>query len=170
MGWTLKIAIVQGKQENCTTIYIAHRILSHSPRKNLCGEETLAKARAYMYSRLYIVGDKYDIPQLRELTARKFLATIEKNWDKTTFIPLIRSVFEGTASENNNLREGIIKATLRHIHILEERQDFNQSIRRSSSFSYQLLQCMISNAARQKRYHYHRHTTSIQRIDMLSMI
>lgn len=148
----MKNAIIQGKQKNCAAVYLAHQILSHSASKKLLEERTLAKARACIYGQLYIVGDKYDIPQMRELATREFITAVENNWDEATFIPLIKSIFEGTASEGNSLREGIIKATLRHIDILEERQDFKHLLKDHSSFSHQLLQCIIRNAAKQKRY------------------
>ena len=151
----MKSAIIQGKQKTYRTVHLAHRILSHSISKGLPGEETSAKARANMYSQLYIAGDKYDVPRMRELATGEFMATVENDWDEATFIPLIRSVFEGTASESNGLREGIIKATLRHIDVLEERQDFNHLLEDLPSFSHQLLQCVIMNAAKQKRYHCH---------------
>ena len=117
--------------------------------------ETLAEAPAYMHCRLYIVGDKYDIPQLREVATKKFLATIEEKWDKVTFIPLITVVFEGTtASKDNGLQRSVLNSTLRHADVLEEWPDFTRLLEDLPSFSHQLLRQMLSRTAKQMRYRY----------------
>ena len=102
---------------------------------------------ALMHVKMYILGDKYDIPLLRNAAKERFINTIECN-HKTMNISLIESVYEGTSEGDTGLREPVIKFALSHIRRLKESFLFDEMMQKLPDFTYDLCQALIHMVSR----------------------
>jgi hypothetical protein len=66
-------------------------------------------------TKLYIAGEVYDIPTLKDLAAKKYENMASKDWDLTTFLSSLDYIYQHTREEDRLLKKAAINATAGHI-------------------------------------------------------
>ena len=69
-------------------------------------------------TRVYQIGDKYDVPKLKEQARVKFSNAIETCWEMDDFPVAIASAYSTTTSADRGLRDLLISTSLKHINVL----------------------------------------------------
>jgi hypothetical protein len=79
--------------------------------------------------KVYQIGDKYDIPKLKEQSREKFSIAIETCWEMDDFPIAIASAYSTTTSADRGLRDPLVSTSLKHIDVLLKKKDFKQVLR-----------------------------------------
>jgi hypothetical protein len=92
--------------------------------------------------KVYQIGDKYDIPKLKEQSREKFSIAMEACWEDD-FPIAIASAYSTTTSADRGLRDLLVSTSLKHIDILLKNEDFKQVLRDTLGFGADLVQHQV---------------------------
>ncbi len=100
-----------------------------------------------LHVRMYILGDTFDIPNLRQQTALWPPILLDRPWGKpcihTNFIIIMRFVFDSTPENDKELLPLIISETKQYLSELMRKQNcsgrFRELLRDEPALSWQLL-------------------------------
>jgi hypothetical protein len=90
--------------------------------------------------KVYQIGDKYDIPNLKEQAKEKFAVAIKTCWEMDDFPVAIASAYSTTISADRGLRDLLVSTCLEHINELLRNDDFKQVLRKTLGFAADLVQ------------------------------
>ena len=93
--------------------------------------------------KMYIIGDKYDIPTLRSAAKQRFKKLVDSHAQELAIIPLIKAIYEGTSAGDDGLRGTIIKVTIRQLSLLRENPEFDNVLQNQSDFTYDMSRAMM---------------------------
>ena len=105
---------------------------------------------ASLHVTMYIMGDKYDIPTLRDTAKQHFKKFVDVHAHELAFVPLIKSIYEGTSAGDSGLRTEIINVTLkfRNLDHLRENPDFDRILQGKPDFTYDMLRAVMQKVTR----------------------
>lgn len=108
-------------------------------------EELEPDAIATLHAKMYIMGDKYDIPTLRVTAKQNFEELSDRHAHQLALIPLIQLVYEGTSAGDSGLRTTIINLILRFRRLddLKEIPLFDNIMQNQPEFTYDLSRAMM---------------------------
>ncbi|KAL7943700.1 hypothetical protein V8C42DRAFT_328213 [Trichoderma barbatum] len=116
----------------------------HTPRKNIESCEDYSDV-FLSHARLYVLADKYDIPELRQLSVHKLYATLkefvlypERMGD---IIGLVKYAFRNTVG-SDKLRTLMVEYCACIVEVLCESEDFEDLINDAPDFAYELIKQM----------------------------
>ena len=89
---------------------------------------------------IHTIADKYDIPELLKLAAKKFSARAEVEWDTKALADAIRGVYTEAADPNRELRNTVLEVSSKHAYALfrNEFEAFNEVAASVPSFAGEL--------------------------------
>ncbi|KAL4973725.1 BTB/POZ domain protein [Aspergillus desertorum] len=102
--------------------------------------------------KVYQIGDKYGIPNLKEQAKEKFAASIKTCWVMDDFPVAIASAYSTTPSSDRGLRDLLVSTCLEHILELLENEDFRQVLRETLGFAADLVENRNHFTATSTRY------------------
>jgi hypothetical protein len=73
-----------------------------------------------LHSKMYEIGDKYDVTGLKELARDKFCRACTMYWHSKHFAPAAHHAFSTTMDEDTGLREVVIQVISDHINLLNQ--------------------------------------------------
>lgn len=97
------------------------------------------------HAKIYIIGEKYDIQDLKTLARERYASNLFLCWNSSGFVQSIELVFDGTPdiAAGDNLRLTIVDAaSIRAVELLQ-REDFSQLLQDRGDISTAILQARI---------------------------
>jgi hypothetical protein len=96
------------------------------------------------YAKMYSMGDKYLLPDLKEAVKRRLKIDLPFCWDTDDFTQAIVETFESTPYNDGGLRKIFVKATRRHIDELLEKEHFRRVLENATGFAADVIREMKS--------------------------
>ncbi|EAW06333.1 BTB/POZ domain protein [Aspergillus clavatus NRRL 1] len=118
---------------------------------NSIGRDRERVSPMLFHAKVYQVGDKYDVPKLKEQARTEFAAAIQTDWDMDDFPLAIAGAYSTTPSGDRGLRDPLVDTSLGNISALLEKEGFIQVLRETVGFAADLVQKQ-NNPSRMKRY------------------
>lgn len=88
---------------------------------------------------MYIIGDRFDLGQLKDLAKEKFSAALIERWDKENLSDLIRTIYENTLPNDRGLRDCLVPTLLQHKKALREDETFMEVVQSHGDFAVDLV-------------------------------
>jgi len=85
------------------------------------------------------LGNKYDIPALKDLAARKYQEMVKDKWNNPTFAESARLVYDNIVSDKDNLRDIIVDAARENLADLIDRGEFVGLLRENGEMETDIL-------------------------------
>ncbi|KFH47036.1 hypothetical protein ACRE_021350 [Hapsidospora chrysogenum ATCC 11550] len=99
--------------------------------------ETLERSKLIIYARIYSLGEKYGIRELKNLSLSEFQKEVEYRWDEEDFIDAVKEVFTSTVDGDRGLRDVIVQAIVDHPDLLDK--DQLQDVVKSCGLCFELM-------------------------------
>lgn len=96
-------------------------------------------------AKMYILGDKYDIPSLRNVAAQKYKEMVEDRWYHDTFAKSAELVYNSIITESDILKDVIVEAACSKMSRLLIRGEFVSLLRVNGNIATDIL---LSNRSR----------------------
>lgn len=91
---------------------------------------------------MYIIGDRFDLSQLKDLAKAKFSAALIERWDKESLPKVIRTIYENTSTSDRGLRDCLVPTLLQHTKALREDEDFMEIVKTHGDFAVDLVDAL----------------------------
>ncbi|KAL8870252.1 MAG: hypothetical protein Q9174_003662 [Haloplaca sp. 1 TL-2023] len=88
---------------------------------------------------MYIVGDRYNLRELKDLARQKFQTALSKSWDKENLPDVIRTIYDNTLSSDRGLRDCLIPILQSQKTVLRAREAFMQLVSCHGEFAIDLI-------------------------------
>jgi speckle-type POZ protein len=92
--------------------------------------------------KMYVIGDKYDIPGLRALATKKYQACVAVHWNNTTFSESAQHLWDNTMDTDRQLRDVVVKTAHKHIKQFLDRGEFKDFMRSHGDVGLEVVQIM----------------------------
>ncbi|KYG48285.1 hypothetical protein M433DRAFT_22310 [Acidomyces richmondensis BFW] len=116
-----------------------------------CRKETFevsgVNAKLIAHSRVYAIGQYYDIPTLSDFAVEQFIA--ETGWQLEGFIEVIREINRLT-STNDRLRSVLREKALRHMEEMTADKSFMTNLIDTGDFAHSMLKDLVAQRAKEK--------------------
>jgi hypothetical protein len=93
---------------------------------------------------VYILGDKYNIPALKNLAARKYAEIVKNHWNGPKFGESAQLVYNNIVSKEDKLRDVIVEAARLNIKELRDRGEFMEQLRQHADLSADILNAVLT--------------------------
>lgn len=106
------------------------------------GKETLQSnesQRLALHVNMYIIGDRFDLSELKDLAKEKFSAALIERWDKEDLPYVIRTIYENTLPGDRPLRDCLFPTLLQHKTALRSNEDFMDAVKTHGDFAVDLV-------------------------------
>ncbi len=100
--------------------------------------------------KVYIAGDTYNIPGLKELAKEKFEEVAKVHWNCAEFPEAIDLLWENTVDTDRNLRDVVLESAKTNIKALLDRGDFVELMQSRGNLCVEVLKVILDPAAAQK--------------------
>lgn len=104
-----------------------------------------AGAPLIVHAKLYILGDKYDIPSLKELASRNYGEIVATQWNTKAFPESAEMIYNNIAVEGDLLKDVIYENARNNILTLINVPGFEGLLRRTNDFAADILISLIQN-------------------------
>lgn len=129
--------------------------------------DPLADGRLTTCAKVYIIADKYDVPELKKLAATKFENAVSTDWNTESFSLSIELIYESLPDSDRVLKNIALIATSNHIKELSDRGEFVRMCKSDGEIAFDILNQSVlrlasGNVKGQCPYHKeaHRHHIS----------
>jgi hypothetical protein len=121
----------QAEVQNKLTVETLRQASSMSPSATLAQHEKALRDRfgafntmapsITVHSRVYALGEKYDIQGLKHLSLEKFKKEAKTHWDSDDFITAIVEVYTSTVDGDRGMRDAVVEAIYQHTSVLDKK-------------------------------------------------
>lgn len=94
-------------------------------------------------AKMYVVGDKYNIPGLKELAKGKYDTVVNSCWDTTAFSDSVQLLWENTIESDVLLKNVILKIIADNVVTLLGREEFIGVLRSHGDLSVEVLRMIV---------------------------
>lgn len=101
------------------------------------------RSLAEIYTRMYTIGDKYDVPGLRDCAKQKFDSTITSDWHPESFVPIIKLVYGSYGPQEDGLRTIVCNMALQNLSSLKCDSYFVALLQEQREFANDFTLAMI---------------------------
>lgn len=98
-----------------------------------------------MDAKVYILGDKYDIPALQNVAARKYQAVAGDQRYRRTFTESLKFVYENTPAKKDKLRDSVVEAARENLAGPMVRRDFRDLLQQKPEIALDILSAVSSS-------------------------
>ncbi|KAI4087720.1 MAG: hypothetical protein LQ344_006606 [Seirophora lacunosa] len=91
---------------------------------------------------MYIIGDRFELSQLKDLAKEKFSAALIERWDKENLADVIRTIYDNTIPSDRPLRDSLVPTLQINKKALREDEDFMNLVRSHGDFAVDLLDAL----------------------------
>jgi hypothetical protein len=102
-----------------------------------------AEAPLIVHAKLYIFGDKYDIPSLKKLACRNYGEIVATQWNTKAFPESAEIIYNNIAVERDVLKDVIYENARNNILTLINVPGFEGLLRRANDFAADILISLI---------------------------
>ncbi|KAH8650977.1 hypothetical protein BGZ60DRAFT_534153 [Tricladium varicosporioides] len=99
-------------------------------------------------AKLYILGDKYDIPSFKNLASYKYKDIVKDRWNHDTFAESDKIIYENIVRDEDVLKDVIIKAAHANMSQLLDRGEFVNLHKNSNDMTFDVLAAMLNKNSR----------------------
>lgn len=92
--------------------------------------------------KMYVAGDKYDIPGLRALATKKFQDCVKDYWNSKAFSEAALYLWEDTVESDRELRDVFIASANQNIDALLDRGEFTNLMKMHGDFCCDIVKAM----------------------------
>jgi len=92
---------------------------------------------------MYILADKYDLQQLKDLSASKYQKIAPSSWDSPGFHKSVQTVYENTMDSDRLLRDIIVNVACDQVNGLLGRREFVDLLRSNGELSTDILELIV---------------------------
>ena len=110
-----------------------------------------AVAPLIVHAKLYIFGDKYDIPSLKELASRNYRQIVATQWNTKAFPESAEIIYNNIAVERDVLKDVIYENARNNISTLINVPGFEGMLRRTNDFAADILISLIQKKKQKVR-------------------
>lgn len=89
--------------------------------------------------KMYVIGDKYDIPGLRVLATEKYQTCVDSNWNSSMFSQSAQYLWDNTMETDRPLRNAVATAAHTSLEELLDRGEFGDILKNNASFCFDVL-------------------------------
>ncbi|KAE8446175.1 hypothetical protein EG329_012400 [Mollisiaceae sp. DMI_Dod_QoI] len=89
--------------------------------------------------KMYIAGDRYEIPRLKELATKKYQACVAQHWNNSTFSEAALHLWDNTVESDRQLRVAVIEASHKHLGKLLDRGEFVDLMKSHGDFCLDIV-------------------------------
>ena len=111
---------------------------------------------------MYALGDKYDVPPLKDLARGRFAADTKIQWNSEDILELVDVVYNTTPETDRSLRDCMREMLREHGKEMFEGQKFKDAVKGNAYFALDVataafsnrpvLQCCLSSCSRKADY------------------
>lgn len=98
-----------------------------------------------VHAKLYILGDKYDIPSLKELAARNYGEAVATQWNTKAFSESGEIIYDNIVVERDMLKDIIYEKARNNIATLITEPRFEGFLRRANDFAADILISLVQS-------------------------
>jgi hypothetical protein len=98
-----------------------------------------------VHAKLYILGDKYDIPSLKEFASRNYGETVATQWNTKAFPESAEIIYNNIVVERDMLKDVIYEKAMSNISTLISEPGFEGLLRRTNGFAADILISFLQN-------------------------
>lgn len=99
-----------------------------------------------MHANLYVLGDKYDIPPLKEMACRSYEELVKTRWYTKAYRESAELVYGSIVAEKDPLKDVIYEAARANIRSMVNQPGFQSLLRRINNFAADLLVSFVQKA------------------------
>jgi hypothetical protein len=99
-------------------------------------------------AKVYILSDKYDIPSLKKVAARKYREVLKDRWNNDTFAESAQIVYENIISDKDELKDAIVEIARVNISQLLDRGEFVRLLRGNGDMAFDVLNTILNEKLR----------------------
>ncbi|KAL9023299.1 MAG: hypothetical protein Q9196_007287, partial [Gyalolechia fulgens] len=88
---------------------------------------------------MYIVGDRFDVSNLKELAREKFAAAVVEGWSGDGLPDIVRTIYDNTLSTDRGLRDCLMSTLQKHKMALRDNEDFMEVVKTHGEFAVELI-------------------------------
>lgn len=88
---------------------------------------------------MYIVGDRYNVSDLKELAREKFAVAIVDGWSGDNLPDVVRTIYEDPIATDRKLRNCLMSTLRKHKKVLRFREDFMEVVKSHGEFAVDLI-------------------------------
>ena len=88
---------------------------------------------------MYIIGDRYQLTELKKLAAIKFSKVLPVNWDKENFSAIVRAIYDNTMPSDRELRECLVPVLRNNKQVLRADSKFMDVVKSGGDFTVDLI-------------------------------
>ncbi len=99
----------------------------------------------WLHSAMYGLGERYNIPGLKDCSLEKFRRICEANPDGVLSIEVIRQVYEGTVETDRALRDSLVDIICRNSSKMSKGPDVLSALQASHSFAADIALSLFKN-------------------------
>ncbi|KAL8925185.1 MAG: hypothetical protein Q9208_003690 [Pyrenodesmia sp. 3 TL-2023] len=92
---------------------------------------------------MYIIGDRFDLSQLKDLAKEKFSAALIGRWDKEQLPDVIRTIYEYTLPSDRGLRDCLVPTLVKHKKALRGDESFMKLVKTHGDFAVDLIDAWV---------------------------
>lgn len=97
-------------------------------------------ANPVMHAKMYALGSKYDILDLKQAAQKGYKDTVSTAWNGKEFARAIRLAYTTTPEEDKGLRDITSQTILQHREVLLAKEEIEAAVRSIERLPYALLQ------------------------------
>jgi hypothetical protein len=106
--------------------------------------KTVESAEAVLINtKVYIIGDKYDIQPLKDLAAKKYGEALLNHWNSAPFVASLKLVYEETLENDRPLKDLAVKTAAKHAKELTDRDDFASLCKENAEITFDVLKASL---------------------------
>lgn len=111
--------------------------------------KTVEPAEAVLINtKVYIIGDKYDIQPLKDLAAKKYGEALPNHWNSAPFVASLKLVYEETLENDRPLKDLAVKTAAKHAKELTDRGEFASLCKENAEITFDVLKASLIRLCR----------------------
>ena len=101
------------------------------------------RSPAEIHARIYAIGDKYEMPGLRDCAKQKFDSTIKRGWYPESFLSIIKLAYESCGAQKDGLRTIVCNVALENVSNLKCDSNFVALLQEQREFANDFILAMM---------------------------
>ncbi|PWY80864.1 hypothetical protein BO94DRAFT_548160 [Aspergillus sclerotioniger CBS 115572] len=98
----------------------------------------------------YRIGDKYEIPGLKDAAKRTFVKDVKRDWKSDAFVSAIKEAYTTTMPTDRGIRDPLVNIAMQHIDTFMQEEEFKRALRETVGFGCDLFQVQYDQAKSQQ--------------------
>jgi len=116
-----------------------------SPKASAKNEVAFATTKALVINtKVYIIGEKYMVPNLKEFATKKFETALVDQWNSKSFADSLRLMFDETLENDRMLKDVAIKYAGKKARQLVDRGEFATLLKEKGEIGFEIFKVSLN--------------------------